>query len=146
MVSTLGVSLDVWCRARLFEKIFGAVFVKQKLFPVERTDNMEGYRGRELPLPALYVGSEKTQVRQIPLARERPWPFRFLLELGGTIVCVPEDRRDFVLEMRQFLNNYPQFEVRVDAKEWPTGEVLVYTWWFRQLPKSERRSNVNVPS
>lgn len=139
---TYNAGIEVYCREKLFEKIFKVVFVNQKLFPIERGGNLEGYMA---PLPTLFVGSEKTQVRQIPMGQVRPWPFKFLLELGGMIVCAPENKRDFVLELKQYLNNHPQFSVKVDAKEWPDGKIAVFTWWFEKLPSRDRKKNVNVP-
>lgn len=131
--------LDFWVNETLFEKLFDQLYVKQKLYPVTRPDSGPG------PLPSLFIGSEKTQVRQIPLADERPWPFKFLLELGGMIVCKTEDKRDLLLELRQYMNNFPHFRMRVHAEQWPTGEILVVTTWFQVLEKREGRANVNVP-
>lgn len=143
--TTSKAAMEVWCHERVFDKIFHAVFILEKVFPQQSgTDRLEGVRGREDELPVLYVSAEKTQVRQIPLVSVPPWPFKFLLELGGCIVCTPVDRRDFALELRQYLNNHPQFEIRVQLKEWPTGEVLVFTWWLRALPKIEAKENLNV--
>lgn len=143
MLFSYNQGIEVYCPEKLFEKIFRAVFVTEKLFPVTRTENVEGSMA---PLPTLFIGSEKTQVRQIPLTEQRPWPFKFLLELGGCIVCRPLDRRDFALELRQYLNNFPQFQIKVDAKEWPDGSILVFTYYFVTLEKRDRKGNVNVPS
>ena len=134
--------IEVFCTRVLFEKIFKVVFVNEKLFPKNRSDNV-GEPGA--PLPILYVTSEKTQVRQIPLAETRPWPFKFLLELGGMIVCRPADKRDFALELRQFINNHPQFRMGIDVKECPDGSVAVFTWWFERLHGKWKRMNLNVP-
>jgi hypothetical protein len=128
------------CRERLFAKIFAQVFIKQKLFPTTKPDSGPG------PLPTLFIGREKTQVRQIPLADERPWPFKFLLELGGMIVCKAPDKRDLLLELRQYLNNFPQFRIKVHAEEWPAGEILIVTTWFQTLELQQRKKNVNVPT
>lgn len=144
VVVTYNLGVEVRLSPDLYEKVFKLVFVNEKLFPV-KTDRVEDPALRDLPLPALFVGSEKTQFRQIPLVETRPWPFKFLLELGGMLVCRSVDRRDLLLELRQFLNNHPQFEVKVDAKEWPDGSVAIFTWWFRALPKLHRRRNLNVP-
>lgn len=138
---TYHLGIEVYCRDTLFEKIFKVVFVTEKMFPKNRSDNIEG----PAPLPTLFIGSEKTQVRQIPLVETRPWPFKFLLELGGMIVCRPSDERDFALELKQFLNNHPQFEIKVQAKKWPDGSIAVFTYWFGVLPKKIRKHNVNVP-
>lgn len=146
VLTTVGETVDVYLEGRLFEKFFKLLYVNQKLFPVSRSDNLEGSRGRENPLPALFVTSEKTQVRQVPLVETRPWPFKFLLELGGMVVCKPTDKREFLLEMRQYLNNFPQFRMKVHAEEWPAGEILVVTTYFEKLPLLERKGNVNVPS
>lgn len=143
---THGTGLSVWTSGKFFEKVFKLVFINEKLYPVERTGNLKGDMGREAPLPTLFIGSEKTQVRQIPLAETRPWPFKFLLELGGMIVCRSTNKRDMLLELRQFLNNHPQYKIKVDAKEWPDGSVAIFTWWFEKLPRLERKHNVNVPS
>lgn len=133
--------LSVWTSDPFFEKLFKVLYSNQKLYPVPLDEVVE--EGR--PLPNLFVSSEKTQVRQIPLVDEPPWPFRFLLELGGMIVCRPKDKREFLESLRQYLNNHPQYRVKVDAKEWETGEVAVYTWWIAHVPDNEIRGNVNVP-
>ncbi len=149
MEFTFDAGVEVWCTEKLFDKLFKVVFVTEKLFPKHRSDNVQAPAPRlngGAPLPTLFIGREKTQVRQIPLTETRPWPFKFLLELGGMIVCRPSDKRDFVLELKQFLNNHPQFSVKVDAKEWPDGSIVVFTYWFSVLPKRERKANVNVPS
>lgn len=136
---------EAWTSDRLFERLFKVIFVEQKVYP--RHDN-EGpqpnnHEGRDLPL--LFVGAEKTQVRQVPLAEAPPWPFKFLLELGGMVVVKTTDQRKLLEELKQFLNNHPQFEIRVDAKEAPDGSIVIYTWWFQQVPRKLKRSNVNVP-
>lgn len=136
-----GVGMTAWTSEELFEKLFKVIFVQQLLYPAVRSDNIEGGG----PLPNLFVSSEKTQVRQIPLSEGRPWPFKFLLELGGMIVVKTPEKRDFLLELRQFINNHPQYRIKVDAKEWPTGEVAVFTYWFEKLPHMQRRKNLNVP-
>lgn len=120
-------ALDLWVDEDLFEKLFKVLYIQQKLYPVQTPDSGPG------PLPTLFIGAEKTQVRQIPLADERPWPFKFLLELGGMIVCKTENKRDLLMELRQYLLNFPQFRIKVHAEEWPTGEVLIVTTWFQQL-------------
>lgn len=145
LLITTGSGLEAWCHEKLFDKLFKIIYVNQKLYPKQGMLVTEGYGGRDLPLPTLFIGSEKTQVRQIPLSETRPWPFRFLLELGGMVVCRPTDRKDFLKELRQFVNNYPQYEIGVDAKEWPDGSIAVFTWWFRKLPRAERKKNVNAP-
>lgn len=136
------IALEVYVPDRLFEKLFKIVFSNEKLFPIRRSDNVEGHGG---PLPTLFIGNEKTQVRQIPLSEVPPWPFKFLLELGGMIVCKPPDHKKFLDELKQYLNNYPQFKIKVDAKEWPTGEIVVFTYWFETVHRLEKRKNVNVP-
>lgn len=142
---TSGSRLEAWTSQRLFDILFRTMFVSQRLYPVVRSSRFEGDMGA--PLPNLFVGAEKTQVRQIPLVEDPPWPFRFLLELGGMVVCRPRDRLDFLKELRQFLNNHPQFVVKVDVKTWPDGSQAVYTWWFEALSKRrEIRGNVNVES
>jgi len=145
MIFRYDLGIEVYCRDTLFDKIFKVVFILEKMYPKHRSDNIQvpGPRS-DAPLPTLFVGRDKTQVRQIPLTETRPWPFKFLLELGGMIVCRPSDRRDFVLELKQFLNNHPQFDIKVDAKEWPDGSIAVFTYWFNVLPKKERKHNVNV--
>lgn len=142
---SMGTGLEVWCRDKLFEQIFKVVFTNQKLYPKGGGGMLEGDMGRENPLPSLFIGAEKTQIRQIPLVDEPPWPFKFLLELGGMIVCRPKNRRKFVRELRQYLNNHPQYEIGIDAKEWPDGSIAVFTYMFNVLSKKEARSNVNVP-
>ena len=141
MLFSYNHGIEVYCPDRLFEKLFKAIFITEKLYPVSRSDNLEGG-----PLPTLFVGSEKTQIRQIPLAETRPWPFKFLLELGGCIVCRPSDERDFVLELKQYLNNHPQYMIKVDAKKWPDGSICVFTYYFATVDKHHRKGNVNVPS
>ncbi len=137
--SNLGLhALDFWVDDGLFEKLFDILYVKQKLYPVQTPDSGQG------PLPTLFVSAEKTQVRQIPLADTRPWPFKFLLELGGMIVCKTDNKRDLLLELRQYMNNFPHFRMMVHAEEWPTGEILIVTTWFQVLNKIEARQNVNV--
>lgn len=138
--SSSGTVLDFWCGEALFAILFDQLYVKQKLYPVTKPDSGQG------PLPTLFIGAEKTQIRQIPLAEERPWPFKFLLELGGMIVCKTENKRDLLLELRQYLNNFPQFRLKVHAEQWPTGEILIVTTWFQVLQLKEARQNVNVPS
>lgn len=131
----LGSGLDFWCRGPLFEKLFKIIFMQQKLYPKNPPTSLpEGG-----PLPVLFVNAEKTQVRQIPLADERPWPFKFLLELGGMIVCKTENKRDLLMELRQYLLNFPQFRIKVHAEEWPTGETLIVTTWFQQLKLMEKK-------
>lgn len=128
------------CREQLFERLFTMIFIRQKIFPVEKPDSGPG------SLPTLFIGAEKTQVRQIPLASERPWPFKFLLELGGMIVCKTDNKLDLLMELRQYMNNFPQFRIKVHAEEWPDGEVMVVTTWFQTLALKEARQNVNVPN
>lgn len=126
-------ALDFWTDEKLFELLFKELYVQQKLYPVQMPDSGPG------PLPTLFIGAEKTQVRQIPLADERPWPFKFLLELGGMIVCKTENKRDLLMELRQYLLNFPQFRIKVHAEEWPTGETLIVTTWFQQLKLMEKK-------
>lgn len=135
--------IDVWCHEKLFDMLFKVLFANQQLFPQPQSPIMRDDRGT---LPTLFVSSEKTQIRQIPIAETRPWPFKFLLELGGMIVCRSTNRRDMLLELRQFMRNHPQYEIRVDAKEWPDGSVAIFTWWFRGLSRLESKENMNVPS
>lgn len=133
-------AIEVWANAKMFEELFKLIFVDQKLYPTTKPDSGVGV------LPTLFIGAEKTQVRQIPLADERPYPFKFLLELGGMIVCKSTNKRDLLLELRQYMNNYPHFRMRVHAEEWPTGEILIVTTWFQVLERKEARQNVNVPN
>lgn len=141
LISHSGVGLTAWTGEPLFEKLFKIVFMNQLLYPTTQQDGIEGGG----PLPNLFVSTEKTQVRQIPLSYGKPWPFKFLLELGGMIVVKTPQKRDFLLELKQFINNHPQFKIRVDAKEWPTGEIAVFTYWFEKLPHMQQRKNLNVP-
>lgn len=145
IVATLGTGLEVLCEDGLFEKLFRVIFTSQKLFPKSRSDSYEGDRGRVNPLPTLFVSGEKTQVRQVPLVDAPPWPFKFLLELGGMVVCRPSDRGDFLKELKQYLNNFPQYRLKVHADEWPDGSVVVVTTYFEKLKLLERKGNVNVP-
>jgi hypothetical protein len=142
---TVGESVDAWTSEKLFEKLFKIIYVDQKLFPVIRSQNLEGFRSDQAPLPSLTVSSEKTQIRQIPLVDVPPWPFRHLLELGGMIVCRPKDRREFLTEMKTYLNNFPQFRMKVHAEEWPTGEILVVTTFFAEMAITHKKENLNVP-
>lgn len=138
--------IEVVVHGRLFEKLYKVIWTNQKLHPRGRTEGSFGKTPVKVAdLPVLFVGSEKTQVRQIPLADRPPWPFRFLLELGGMIIVKTVEPRDMLLELRQFLNNYPQFEIRVDAKECPDGSYSLFTYWFQKLPRHLKRKNVNVP-
>jgi len=134
--------LEVSCSDRMFEKLFKVIFVQQQIFPRQQ---VEGSWGQDPFLPTLFVEREKTQVRQVPLVDRRPWPFKFLLELGGMVVFKTEDHRGLLTELRQFLNNHPQYDIRVDAKEGPDGTVVVFTWWFQEVPRGKRRGHVNVP-
>lgn len=138
---TMGSGLNVFCKQGLFEKLFRKIFIEQKVFPKTEPHHVPV----DTPLPTLFIGAEKTQVRQIPLAEERPWPFKFLLELGGMIVCKAKDKRDLLLELRQYLNNHPQYRIKVHAEQWPTGEILIVTTWFQRLELQEAKRNVNVP-
>lgn len=141
-IYTEGSGFEAWCSGPFFEKMFDMLFVKQMIWPKAPAESVHGGG----PLPNIFVGTEKTQFRQIPLVSEKPWPFRFLLELGGMVVVQrPSDPRDVALELRQFLNNHPQFRVKVSAKEWPDGSIAIFTWWFEHVPKLQRRKNVNVP-
>lgn len=136
--------LEAWTKDKLFEKLFKIIFVNEKLFPKQAEGSMmPGKAAGELP--NLFVGSEKTQVRQIPLSDSPPWPFKFLLELGGMVVIKTDDNRKMLLELKQFLNNHPQFEIRVDAKECPDGSVAIFTWWFQRVSRLQKRKNLNVP-
>src|SRR5690606_37745006 len=95
--------VEVWTSDRAFEKLFRLLFTLEKKFPEE------GLPAHAAPLPTLFVGAEKTQVRQVPLVTEPPWPFRFLLELGGMVVVKTDDRAAMFRDLRQFLNNHPQY-------------------------------------
>lgn len=141
-VITLGHGIEIWTKDSLFEKLFKVIYSNEKLFPIERHSRTEEIA----PLPNLFISAEKTQIRQIPLVEHPPWPFKFLLELGGMIVVRPKDERDMLLELKQFVNNHPQFRLKVDAKKWPDGKIAIFTWWFEKLPKHERKKNLNVGS
>ena len=127
-----------------FNKIYKAIYIDEKL-PIIN----EGLRSRMTenpsPLPTLFIGREKTQVRQIPLAHNPPWPFHFLLELGGMVVAKTENKRELYESLRQFINNHPQFDIMVDAKECPDGSIAILTYWFKEVPKHMVKENVNVP-
>lgn len=135
----------VWVSPKLFERLYKRIFVEEKLPHIP-----EGIRSRMTdepsPLPSLFIGREKTQIRQIPLTDRPPWPFHFLLELGGMVVLKPNNPRDMLLALKQFLNNHPQFEIRVEAKECPDGSIAIFTYWFKELNIAYRKENVNVPS
>ena len=137
--------LQIWCYEKIFEKIFKIVFIDEKLFPVRRTEMVEGDGGRLPTLPSLFIGNEKTQVKQIPLIETPPWPFKFLLELGGMIVCRPQDPKAFLGELKQFINNHPQCEMKVHAEQWEDKSIVVVTTWFAILPQKQRKKNLNVP-
>lgn len=138
---TRNIGIEIYTPDRLFEKLFKIIFSNEQLYPVKRSDNIDGVA----PLPSLFIGAEKTQVRQIPLTAAPPWPFKFLLELGGMIVCEPPDTKEFLKELQTFLNNHPQYRIKVDAKEWPDGKIAVFTYWFETLSRKQKRGNLNVP-
>lgn len=138
------VGIEVWASEKLFEKIFKVVFINEKLFPKMRHEGGGLGGGHGAELPTLFIGSEKTQVRQIPLVDRKPWPFKFLLELGGMIVVKTDDKRAFVKELKQYLNNHPQYRIMVDAKECPDGSIAVFTYWFQELKIDDARKNINV--
>lgn len=122
-----GYGLLVHARSKLFDKLFRVIFVLEKVLPKEVAP------AQDAPLPALFVGSEKTQVRQVPLVESKPWPFRFLLELGGMVVFRGADREELKSELRQYLSNFPQLDVRVTMKVCPDESVVLFTWWFRKM-------------
>lgn len=126
--------LEVWVRDRLFEKLYKVLFVRQKVA------SRPGQEGGEFGpgLPSLFVGVDKTQVRQVPLVSQPPWPFKFLMELGGMLVVRTDDRRGLLVALRQYLLNFPQFQVGVEAKEAPDGTVVLFTWWFQKVSVLER--------
>ena len=136
---------ECWCHAKLFEKLLKLLFLAEHRWPPIKTEVLGPDNSPQVPLPILTVGADKTQVRQIPLSRERPWPFKSLLELGGMIVVVPEDRYTFMAELKQFVNNHPQFEIGLQAKDRPDGSIAVHTYWFADVPKKLRKEHVNVP-
>jgi hypothetical protein len=138
---TVGHGIEIEMREKLFEKFYTILYIKQKKTEKKRPESLE----KTSILPTLFIGHEKTQVRQIPLAHERPWPFRMLLELGGMIVCKTKNRRDLLMELRQYLNNHPQYDIKVSVHDWPTGEVAIHTWWFANVPVREKRAHVNIP-
>lgn len=130
--------LLVSCTPKLFQDLHEVIF--SDVSPTSRPQTLPHHA----PLPTIFIGDEKTQVRQIPYADGPPWPYHFLLELGGMIIVRAPDPRAFISGLRQFLNNYPQLEVRVDAKEWPGGEMAVFTWWCQRLKGVRARQNINV--
>lgn len=123
-----GYGLLVHAKAKLFDKLYKVIFINSGY----REENMSRVSDAPAPLPTLFIGAEKTQIRQIPLVEERPFPYKFLLELGGMIV-VKSDKKSVARELRQFLLNYPQIEARVSMKEWPDGSLALYTWFFRRF-------------
>lgn len=98
-------------------------------------------------LPSIFIGNEKTQVRQIPLVDGPPYPFRFLLELGGMIVLKrPKDPVSVTMALRQFLNNHPQYRPRIAVHECPDDTVVLYTYYIETvMSRREARQNLNVP-
>lgn len=98
-------------------------------------------------LPSIFIGNEKTQVRQIPLVDGPPYPFRFLLELGGMIVLKrPKDPVSVTMALRQFLNNHPQYRPRIAVHECPDDTVVLYTYYIETVEsRREARQNLNVP-
>lgn len=128
---------------RLFERVFKAIYLDEKLLPGQY-EGSSGPKVRETELPTLFIGNEKTQIRQIPYAEQRPWPFRFLMELGGMIVVRPDHPVSFVKELKQYVNNHPTYDIRVDARENPDGTISVFTYYFKEVPREMRRRHVNV--
>jgi hypothetical protein len=49
-------------------------------------------------------------------------------------------------DLRQYLNNHPQYYVKVNAKERPDGTIAIFTYWFEDVPQRLKRGNINVPS
>ena len=98
-------------------------------------------------LPSLFIGNEKTQIRQIPLVDGPPYPFRFLLELGGMIVLKrPKDPASVTRALRQFLNNHPQYRPRIAVHECPDGTIALYTYYIETArSRHEAKQNLNVP-
>jgi len=137
----VGSELTVRMPEKIFEKIFKVVFTIPGFTP-----GMEGWRPENPPpLPILFIGSEKVQIRQIPLVYDPPYPYRFLLELGGMLIIKGGNHHQIVNELKQYLNNHPQYQVMIDAKETPDGGTALFTYWFKELPKLKARHNVNVP-
>lgn len=127
--------LEVWVRERLFEKLYKVLFTRQMILARDG----EGSGGRDLP--NIFVGADKTQVRQIPLVSQRPWPFKFLLELGGMVVIRTTDVRGMMQELRQYLSNFPQFQLGIEMKEAPDGSIVLFTWWFQRSDLLERKKD-----
>lgn len=123
---------------KLFQKIHELLYSRRKERHMER-------RQEPGPLPVLFIGREKTQVRQIPVVSSPPWPFHFLMEMGGMIVVSTRDRKRLYESLRQYLNNHPQYDVRVDAKELPDGKISIFTYWFQELKITHRKEHMNVP-
>lgn len=98
-------------------------------------------------LPSIFIGNEKTQIRQIPLVDGPPYPFRFLLELGGMIVLKrPKDPVSVTMALRQFLNNHPQYRPRIAVHECPDDTIVLYTYYIETAEsRREARQNLNVP-
>lgn len=124
---------------KMFEKLYGQIFSSRKLAEKNRETR------EPAPLPVLFIGREKTQVRQIPVVSSPPWPFHFLMEMGGMIVVSTRDRKRLYESLRQYLNNHPQYDVRVDAKELPDGKISIFTYWFQELKITHRKEHMNVP-
>lgn len=132
--------VECWCCEPFFEKLFKLLFLAEGLLPTTWSEGVQGGS----PLPSLFIGSEKTQIRQIPLSVERPWPFKFLLELGGMIVVRTDDKREFLKELKQYVNNHPQYQIGLHAKERPDGTIAIFTYWFEEVSKKLRKENLNV--
>lgn len=125
-----GYGMIVHAKARLFDRIYKVLFLNEKTMPGVIEENMG--RGEQL-LPTLFVNSEKTQIRQIPLVNTEPYPFRFLMELGGMIVVRTNDEGELKSQLTQYIANFPQIECRVMMKRWPDGSYAMFTWFFRVL-------------
>lgn len=122
----------VYCGNGVFNKLYEIIFTKQNLVSNSRTDTSteEGRRDRELP--TLFVSPDKTQVRQIPLMEDEPFDYRFLLELGGMIIVKTDDIMKITGQVQQFLNNYPQYDTRVELKRCPDETFAFFTYWFQR--------------
>lgn len=140
-VTKRGTYWSIWVPYQLFDKLYKIMYTDENVLPAK----FEGSPGpKRVNLPALFTTREKTQTRQIPLAVERPWPFIHLMELGGMIIVKTDDPESMIKELRQFLNNHPRYDVRVDARVLDDNSISIFTYWFKDLPPSERKNRVNI--
>lgn len=133
---------------KLYQHVFDRIFKILYEVPDGRSrKKLPEYEEFTPVLPSIFIGNEKTQIRQIPLVDGPPYPFRFLLELGGMIVLKrPKDPVSVTMALRQFLNNHPQYRPRIAVHECPDDTVVLYTYYIETVESRRKaRQNLNVP-